>query len=319
MGRTKKFLSSPGVGSFLSSVAAIIIGLLIGYIILLICNYQTATPALGTLLSGSFGLNGFSKTAARICYYAMPMIACGLAITFALKTGSFNIGVCGQYYIGMFVAILSAHLLKDTFGSLVWLPSLILGTLAGGIWALLPAILNAFRNVNIIISGIMMNYIGTYLVSLLIRKIDLIYFSSQAMTKAIPNEAILPKAGLDKLFPAHGAGANLGILICIAIGIIVYLVINRTTFGYELRACGFNRDAAKYAGINEKKSVVLAVFISGLLAGLGGAIYALSSASNNMYISDAIDGTGFTGICVALLGMTNPIGVIFAGFFVSFI
>lgn len=318
-GLLKRIALNPAVGSILSAVAAALIGLVIGFIVLLICNPSQAFPAILTVVTGGFGLTGFVKAAARICYYSMPLITCGLSIAFAFKTGTFNIGCSGQYLVGGFSAILTAHLLHPVMGSTVWVASLIAGALAGGLWALLPGLLNAYRNVNIIISGIMMNYIGTYMISILIRKIDIVYNAQEAKTNAIPKDAILPKAGLDKLLPTLGAGANLGFILAVAAGIFIWFLINRTTFGYELRTCGTNREAARYAGINEKRSVVTSMVIAGALAGFGGAIVYMSSTSNFISVSDVVPGIGFTGIAVALLGMTNPLGVVLAGLFVAFL
>lgn len=318
-GLLARFALNPAVGSILSAVAAALIGLVIGFIILLICNPAQAFPAITTIVTGGFGLTGFIKAAARICYYSMPLIMCGLSIAFAFKTGTFNIGCSGQYLVGGFFSILTAHLLHPALGSGVWVASLIAGAVAGGLWALLPGLLNAYRNVNIIISGIMMNYIGTYMVSILIRKIDIVYNIAEAKTNAIPSDAVLPKAGLDKLLPVLGVGANLGFILVIVVGLFIWFLINRTTFGYELRTCGANREAAKYAGINEKRSIAVSMVISGALAGFGGAVVYMSNTSNFIAVSDTVPGIGFTGIAVALLGMTNPLGVILAGLFVAFL
>jgi simple sugar transport system permease protein len=187
--------------------------------------------------------------------------------------------------------------------------------------ALIPGLLQAYRNVNIIISGLMMNFIATYGVSFLIKKIKFVYMSTKSSTKSIPTENILPKAGLDKLFPVGGtgaSGANIGILIAIGIGILIYFLLNRTTFGFELRTCGANRYAAKNAGIKENKSIVISMFIAGALAGIGGGLVYLSSSGINLGISDSVNGTGFYGIAVALLGQLNPIGIVAAGLLVSY-
>ena len=315
----RRLALNPAVGSILSAVAAAFIGIAIGFVILLICNPSQALPAITTIITGGFGLTGFVKAAARICYYSMPLIMCGLSIAFAFKTGTFNIGCSGQYLVGGFFSILTAHLLHPLLGSYVWIASLLAGALAGGLWALLPGLLNAYRNVNIIISGIMMNYIGTYMVSILIRKIDIVYNIAEAKTNAIPSDAVLPKAGLDKLLPVLGVGANLGFILVIVVGLFIWFLINRTSFGYELRTCGANREAAKYAGINEKRSITISMVIAGALAGFGGAVVYMSNTSNFISVSDVVPGIGFTGIAVALLGMTNPLGVILAGLFVAFL
>lgn len=177
-------------------------------------------------------------------------------------------------------------------------------------------LLNAYRNVNIIISGIMMNYIGTYMVSILIKSFDFLYSAASGSTVGIPEQAILPKTGLDQLLPVRGgSGANIGILIALVTGVIVYIVLNWTTFGFELCTCGANRYAATNAGINGERSIVLAMVIAGALAGLGGGLVYLSSTGVHLTVTDTVNGTGFFGIAVALLGMCNPIGIVIAGLF----
>ena len=319
-GHLKTILQSSITESLLSALAAIVIGLLIGFVVLMICNPSQAVGALGTIITGGMGLTGVTSALARICYYGMPLIMCGLSVGFAFKTGTFNIGASGQYWVGAFAAILTAHLLADSCGRFTWVVALLAATAAGGLWALLPGLLNAYRNVNIIISGIMMNYIGTYMVSILIKSFDFLYSAASGSTVGIPEQAILPKTGLDQLLPVlGGSGANIGILIALVTGVIVYIVLNRTTFGFELCTCGANRYAATNAGINGERSIVLAMVIAGALAGLGGGLVYLSSTGVHLTVTDTVNGTGFFGIAVALLGMCNPIGIVIAGLFVSFL
>lgn len=161
----------------------------------------------------------------------------------------------------------------------------------------------------------MMNYIGMYLVNLLIR--NTIYDQLKNQSKAVAAGAELPKAGLDKLFP--GASLNIGILIAVLAVIAIYVILNKTTFGYELKACGLNPDASKYAGINEKRNIVLSMVIAGALAGLGGALLYLAGSGKYLQVLDVIAPEGFSGISVALLGLSNPIGILFSGLFIGHI
>jgi len=318
-GHFEKFLISPITISLLATVISVLIGLVLGGIILAVCNMEQLIPGLGTIMTGGIRLTGGVKAMARFCYYAMPLIMCGLSLGFAFKTGTLNIGASGQYWVGAFAAIIVASAGYNTFGSFTWVIAVLAAAVAGAVWALIPGILNAYRNVNIIISGIMMNYIGTYMVSILIKNVKLVYEADQSRTLSIPEGTILPKLGLDKLLPSSGAGANAGILIAIALGCVMYFIVNKTILGYELKTCGFNREAARYAGISEKRSVVLSMVIAGALAGVGGALVYLSSTGNRLPITDTVSGIGFTGIAVALLGMMNPLGIILAGFFVSYL
>ncbi len=314
-------LTSPAFESLISSILSILMGLLIGFIILFVCNSATAIPAIKTVATGGFGLSGFQKTMGRICYYSVSLIMCGLSVGFAFKTGTFNIGASGQYVAGAFTAILVTHLIGDTVGSCTWIIAVLAGAIAGGLVAAIPGILSAYRNVNIIISCLMMNFIVTYGVSFLIKKIKLIYNAQKSTTESIPTDLILPKVGLDKLFPVGGSGtggANIGILVAIGIGVVIYIVLNRTTFGFELRTCGANRHAAKNAGINETRSIVISMFIAGALAGIGGGLVYLSSAGINLGVTDSVDGTGFYGIAVALLGQLHPIGIVASGILIAY-
>lgn len=314
-------MTSPAAESLVSSLVSILMGLVIGLIILLICNASSAFPAIRTIATGGFGLSGFSKTMGRICYYAVPLIMCGLSVGFAFKTGTFNIGASGQYVAGAFTSILVTHLIGGVTGGVTWIIAVLAGGLAGGVVAMIPGLLSAYRNVNIIISGLMMNFIATYGVSFLIKKIDVVYNAQKNTTESIPAELILPKVGLDKLFPVGGSGtggANIGILLAIAIGGAVYIVLNRTTFGFELRTCGANRFAAQNAGIKENRAIVISMFIAGALAGIGGGLVYLSSSGINLGITDTVNGTGFYGIAVALLGQLNPIGIVASGVLISY-
>ena len=314
-----RFSSSAALSNLISSAAAVLIGLLFGLVVLLLCDSSQAFPAIRTLISGGFGLAGFPKTMARICYYAVPMIVCGLSVSFAFKTGTLNLGASGQYTAGAFAAVCAATYLHPFLGSSTWIVGVAAGALAGGLIALIPGVLNAFRNVNIIIGCIMMNYIATYGVSLLLKNSKALYDATNSQNVAIPKEAVLPKWGLDALFPSSGAGANAGIIIAIFMGVLIYFVIRKTTFGFELKLCGYNRHAARYAGVNEKRSIILAMAISGALSGLAGALVHLSSTTNHIFVTDTISGVGFTGIAVALLGMTNPLGVIVSGALVAYL
>ena len=233
------------------------------------------------ILQGGFtdGIQGIGQ----MLYLATPIIMTGLSVGFAFKTGLFNIGASGQFTAGAFAAVFVG--VKFTF---------------------LPPGLH---------SSIMMNYIGMYLVNMMIQRT--VYDQVKNQTMAVADGANLPKAGLDKLFP--GTNINIGILIAILCVILIYIILNKTTFGYELKACGKNPNASKYAGINAKKSIVLSMVIAGALAGLGGALLYLADSGKYMQVLDVIAPEGFSGISVALLGLSNPIGILFAGLFIGHI
>lgn len=309
--KKKGLFQREGMISFSSSILAIICGLLFGLVILLLSNPSQASGGFMMILQGGFtdGIQGIGQ----MFYYATPIIMTGLSVGFAFQTGLFNIGAAGQFTIGAFVAVLIG--VKCTFlpAGIHCLVAIAGAALAGALWGMIPGLLKAFRNVNEVISSIMMNYIGMYLVNLLIQKLIYDHVKNQSM--AVASTANLPKAGLDKIFP--NTDINVGIIIAIVFVILVYIILNRTTFGYELKACGKNQNASKYAGINAKRNIVLSMVISGALAGIGGALLYLANSGKYLQALDIIAPEGFSGISVALLGMSNPIGILFAGLFIG--
>lgn len=309
--KKKGLFQREGMISFSSSILAIICGLLFGLVILLLSNPSQASGGFMMILQGGFtdGIQGIGQ----MFYYATPIIMTGLSVGFAFQTGLFNIGAAGQFTIGAFVAVLIG--VKCTFlpAGIHCLVAIAGAALAGALWGMIPGLLKAFRNVNEVISSIMMNYIGMYLVNLLIQKLIYDHVKNQSM--AVASTANLPKAGLDKIFP--NTDINVGIIIAIVFVILVYIILNRTTFGYELKACGKNQNASKYAGINAKRNIVLSMVISGALAGIGGSLLYLANSGKYLQVLDIIAPEGFSGISVALLGMSNPIGILFAGLFIG--
>ncbi|MBU1093669.1 MAG: ABC transporter permease [Firmicutes bacterium] len=289
------------------SLIAIGFGLLIGLIVMLIFNPGDAFPALFTLLIGGF--NGGLIGIGNMLYQAAPIILTGLAVAFAFKTGLFNIGASGQMMIGAYVAIYIG-VKWELPGGIHWIVAMLIGTLAGGLWGLIPGLLKAISNVNEVISSIMMNYIAGHLLIFLIR--TTIFNGSYSRSMNILPTAQLPM--LTSIFP--GSSANIGILIAIAVAIIIHIVIHKTTLGFQLRASGFSMDGSKYAGMNTKANIITAMSISGLLAGLAGAL-AYLVVGKTIGTAFEIFPQGFDGISVALLGLGEPMGALFAGLFLS--
>lgn len=309
--KKKNIFRGEGMASFGSSILAIICGLLFGLIILLASNPSQAYGGFMMILQGGFtdGIQGIGQ----MLYYATPIIMTGLSVGFAFQTGLFNIGAPGQFTVGAYVAILIG--VKCTFlpAGIHCFVAIVGAALAGALGGMVPGLLKAFRNVNEVIASIMMNYIGMYLVNMLIQRT--IYDQVKNQSMAVASTANLPKAGLDKIFP--NSDINVGILIVIAFVILIYVILNRTTFGYELKACGKNPNASKYAGINAKRNIVLSMVIAGALSGIGGALLYLADSGKYLQVLDIIAPEGFSGISVALLGMSNPIGILFAGLFIG--
>ena len=299
--------------AILPSVLAGLAGFLLGFVIMLIVNPQQALQGIGIILMG-----GFQKGAAGIgqtLYYATPIIMTGLAVGFAFKTGLFNIGASGQFMLGSFAAVYVGVTMTWLPGSIHWLVALLAAMLAGALWGMMPGLLKAVSNVSEVITSIMMNYIGMSLVNLLIKAT--VYNKLKNETMPVAEAANIPKWGLDLLFPY--SSMNGGILIAVLCVIVIYIVLNKTTFGYELKACGFNKSASLYAGINAKRNIVFSMMISGALAGIGGGLLYLSGSGKYIKVIDIIASEGFDGMSVALLGLSNPVGILIAGLFIAYI
>lgn len=291
------------------SLLAIGGGLIIGFLFLFITNPGNSFAALGTLILGSF-LDGISGVGDAL-YKSAAIILTGLSVAFAFKTGLFNIGASGQMLFGGAVTILVGQV-KGMPSSIHWLMALTAGALAGSLWGFVPGLFKALFNVNEVVSTIMMNYIAVSISSILITKVAV----KDAMNYARVNKsALLPKGYLDIIFKFKDI--DISILIAIFMAIITYLILNKTTLGFQLKAVGYNKDASKYAGINEKRNIIISMSIAGALSGLAGASLYLSG--QKMASAPNLLGEGFIGITVALLANSNPIGILFSGFFIAHI
>ena len=291
------------------SLIAVGVGLSTGLIIMLIFNPAGAFPGLITMLSGGLGIG--IKGLGDLLFHATPIILTGVALVVAFKTGLFNIGASGQMIIGAYVAV-HVGVLWSLPPSFHWLVALILGTIAGAIWGAIPGLLKAYTNTNEVVSSIMLNYIGTFLAVFLVK--ENVYNSAYAKSLNIKASAQLPRFG--RFFSK--SPVNIGFLIAIGVAVLMYFVFKKTTFGYELKSSGFNRDASRYAGMNAKRNIVLSMLISGAIAGLAGAVQYLNIGTNLNTDYNLLP-QGFDGISVALLGLTDPIGAAFAGVFLSYI
>lgn len=302
-----------GISAFVSSVFAIGLGLVFGLIIIIIANPSQAMRAFSILLQGGF-YRGI-KSLGLVLYNSTPIMMTGLSVAFAFKCGLFNIGTPGQFIVGAFTAVYIS--LKWTFipNSLLWIVAVLGAGIAGAIWAIIPGILKAFKNVNVVITCIMMNYVGMLVVIELVK--STIYNAAGAESYAVPLAQSLPRLGLDKLF--NGASVNIGFFIAIILCLIAYIILNKTTFGFELKACGYNPEGSRYAGMSEKKCIILSMAISGFFAGIGGALTYLAGTGKTLAIVETLAPEGFNGISVALLGFSNPLGVVASSLFISYI
>ena len=198
----------------------------------------------------------------------------------------------------------------DVSPFLHWFVAVLGSLIAGALWGAIPGLLKAYRNVNEVVSSIMSNYIAMFLNSILVK--ELIYNQERARAMDIAQSAQTPTWGLDKIF--EGSSINIGIFVAILAVAILHFILYHTTFGYELKAVGFNKDAARYAGMNERRNIVFSMMISGAIAGLAGAMMFLV-IGKNLLAENVLIAEGFTGIAISLLGLSTPIGVFLAALF----
>lgn len=312
MKKISRFIEKESSQNLIASLLAIFVGIIFGFFVLLLTKPGSAIPGLIIILKGGFyhGIRGLGN----VIFRSVPIILTGLSVGFAFKTGLFNIGVTGQFTVGAFAAIFVGVNFTNLNPSYGWIVGLLAAAAAGLIWGAIVGILKAYRNVNEVIASIMMNYIGMYLVNYLI--VNTAFDDVHARTLK-PAFAFLPKAGMDKIFPR--SSIDIGIIVAIIIAFIVYIVLEKTTFGYELKAVGFNRSAGRYAGVNERRSIIASMAIAGALAGIGGGLMYLADVGKYMSTINMLLAEGFDGISVALLAQNNPIAIIFSGLFISHI
>ncbi len=309
--RIHTLTSSKGGSAFTATLLAIGMGLLFGFLVMLLASPFNSVPGFLEILLGGASRLG------DVLYFATPILMTGLAVGFAFKMGLFNIGASGQYTMGMFFSLYVAFM-WELPTSIHWIACIIAGMVGGMLWGIIPGLLKATLNVNEVITSIMFNYIGMYLVDMWIQGNAVMYVSSKTRTQYLPASAQIPSLGIT------GSNVNFAIVIAIVIAVLLFVVLNKTIFGFELKATGFNKHASQYAGMNGKRNIILTMVIAGGLAGLGGAfaILAPSSIAGSSMTYEPISviaDNGFNGIAVALLGNSSPIGIIFSALFISYI
>ena len=313
----KNILKNPGFQSFLAAIVCIIIGVFIGYLVLLAISPKDAFEGIMSIMKNFLNYGG--KKQAVMKYFGStlvktaPLVMCSLSILFAYKVGFFNIGAAGQYVAGAAVSLFFALQFNCH-----WTVCLVIAVLAGAFWGAIPGLLKAYRNVNEVISGIMLNWIGLYLANSLITivKDPKTPFSYKLEEKSPISK--LPSFGLEKLF-SNNRYVTIAIPLAIIVAVLVWVILEKTKLGYELKATGANKNAAIYCGMNEKKNTVLTLAISGGLAGLGAAFNYLSGVEQWATTQTSVPGMGFNGIASAFLGGLSPIGAIFSSFFIQHI
>ena len=337
--RLTTLYNKDGTRTVLASILSILIGLAVGSIIVLIVGLTSSNLSgrsawegirlvlFGILSTGrdaagslSFGFNPTSV--GNMLFRATPLIMTGLSVAVAYKTGLFNIGAPGQYLMGTMASLMLALGIPSDVvpPALIWVIAFLGGMAAGAVWGAIPGLAKAYLNINEVLASIMTNWIAANVVTWAfdVSKFKNVVESTKSayVYKTTFNGVETPKFGLDELFP--GSQVNGGIIIAILIAILMYVIMTKTTLGYQLKACGSNRHAARYAGIKDKRNIVLSMAIAGALAGGGAALYYLSGNTEFYWSTyQSLPDTGFNGIPVALLAANNPIGVIFTGIFMS--
>ena len=312
----KNILKNNGVQSLLASLVCVILGLLIGYIVLLFINPDGAGEAITDVMKNFLT---YSKPETQVKYLGntlvktAPLLMCSLSILFAYKVGLFNIGAAGQYCIGVALSLYAALAWGWS-----WLPCMLLAMLGGALLGAISGLLKSYCNVNEVISGIMLNWIVLYLTNMLLTQVK---EDTSPYTFVLSHKnasAILPSLGLGSLFNGNQY-IGLALPLSIVIAILVWVVLEKTRIGYELRATGSNKNAAKYCGMAEKRNIIMTLAISGMLAGLGAAMLYLTGYEQWQCSTSSVPGMGFNGIAAAFLGGLNPIGAILASFFIQHI
>ena len=332
-----------------ASLLSILAGLVFGGIVVLIVGLTSSSISVSGAWDGirlifagilSTGRNaagqltwGFNPAnIGNMLFRATPLIMTGLSVALANKAGLFNIGAPGQYLMGTMATLAIALGIPAGAlpGFVVWLLAFFGGMLAGAIWGAVPGFVKAFLNINEVLACIMTNWIAANIVTWFFdesnfknmvegTKTGYVYRTTYGLVDGtyVDGAGIATtKLGLDKIFP--GSQVNAGILVAIVMAILVYIMISKTTFGYELKACGANRHAARYAGIHDKRNIVLSMAIAGALSAAGASLYYLSGNTEFFWSTyQSLPSTGFNGIPVALLALNNPIGVIFSGIFMA--
>ena len=312
----ESFFKKPAVQAVLTSLICIVLGLLIGFIVLLIIAPSGATEAITTILlnfltrsSSAAQLKALGNTLTKTA----PLLMCALSVCFCYKVGLFNIGAAGQYEAGAGAALVGALML-----GLPWYVCLLMAAAAGAVLGAISGALKAYRNVSEVISGIMLNWITLYTVNTVLSQSPAKDSTSPyTVDLASANaSAVLPSCGLGTLF-SNNRNVTIAIPLAIIFAVIVWVVLTKTKFGYELQATGFNPNASKYAGMKEKRNIIVTLAIGGALAGMGAAFMYLCGYMRWETTMASVPGMGFNGIAATFLGGLHPIGTIFASFFIQ--
>ncbi len=316
MKQSKNILKNPGVQSLLTSLLCILLGLFIGYLVLLLIN---PTGAWGAITNVMKNFLTYSSAKAQLKYLGntlvrtAPLLMCSLSVLFVYKVGLFNIGAAGQYVAGACACLYAALYLHWH-----WLPCMLLAIAAGALLGVISGLLKSSFNVSEVISGIMLNWIALYITNMLLTNVKEATSPYTYQLKAEGPQAILPQISLSKLLSGNQY-VTIAIPIAIVCAVVIWVVLSKTLFGYELKATGNNPNAAKYCGMAEKRNIILTLAIGGALAGLGASLLYQTGYEQWQCTYSSVPSMGFNGIAAAFLGGLSPIGSIFASFFIQHI
>ena len=316
MKEKNSLLKNQSFQAILTSLLCVLAGLLIGYIVLLIINPAGAGKAIQTILmnfmmrsGGTAKVKALGNTLAKTA----PLLMCALSICFCYKVGLFNIGAAGQYEMGALLSLYAAIALK-----MPWYICLVLAAIGGALLGALSGFLKAKQNVNEVISGIMLNWIALYLTNTILGRPSTKDATSPYTLKlsSVNPKAILPTGGLNLLFP-NNTTVTIAIPLAVIAAIVVWVVLSKTKFGYELKATGYNKQGAKYAGMKENRNIIVTLAIGGALAGLGASFLFLSGYQEWSVTQSSVPAMGFNGIAATFLGGLHPLGTILSSFFIQ--
>lgn len=314
--KKRNLLKNDGIQSLLAALICVVLGMLIGFVVLLFINPAGAGEAILTVMKNFFT---YSKTETQMKYFGStlvntaPLLMCSLSILFCYKVGLFNIGAAGQYVAGACMSLYAA-----LAWNLPWWLCMLLAMAGGAVLGVISGLLKSYCNVNEVISGIMLNWITLYLTNMLLTQVKE-PTSPYTITVAHANpSAIIPSIGLGSLFSGNQY-VGLSIPLSVLIAVLVWVMLEKTRFGYELKATGNNKNAARYCGMAEKRNTILTLAIGGALAGLGAAMLYLTGFEQWQCSQSAVPAMGFNGIAAAFLGGLSPIGSILASYFIQHI
>ena len=313
--KMSKLIREDSFQTLLASLVCILGGLLVGYLVLLIIEPSGAFEAILAVMKsflrypGALKLKYLGQTLAR----TVPLLMCALSVLFAYKVGMFNIGAAGQYVAGACLCLYAA-----LAWNMPWYVCLILGMIAGALLGAISGLLKTMCNVNVVISGIMLNWIVLYLTNLILGTVKSPNSPYTMSLQGTNPSALIPSMGLGRFFN-NEKSVTIAIPLAVVMAVVVWVVLNKTKFGYELKATGNNYHAAKYAGMKENRNIILTMAIAGALAGMAAGLLFLTGIEDWETTISSVPAMGFNGIAVAFLGGLSPIGSILSAFFIQYI